>query len=83
MNVVQAMAPMTKYRPRAATIATYSQSDRPLGACSQSQFGRDHYLLGCRAAQVAPVSVLSVAVRLGPVKTAANGALAARSVRTT
>jgi len=31
MNVVQAMPPMTKYRPRAATIATYSQSGRPLG----------------------------------------------------
>jgi hypothetical protein len=31
MNVVQAMAPMTKYRPRAATIARYSQSGRPLG----------------------------------------------------
>src|SRR5919106_5847998 len=31
MNVVQAMPPMMKYRPRAATIATYSQSGRPLG----------------------------------------------------
>src|SRR5215211_4685571 len=31
MNVVQAMAPMMKYRPRAATMATYSQSGRPLG----------------------------------------------------
>ena len=31
MNVVQAMVPMMKYRPRAATIATYSQSGRPLG----------------------------------------------------
>src|SRR4029450_8341216 len=31
MNVVQAMPPMMKYRPRAATIATDSQSGRPLG----------------------------------------------------
>src|SRR5215213_5980775 len=31
MNVVQAMPPTTKYRPRAAPIATYSQSGRPLG----------------------------------------------------
>src|SRR5919201_2014867 len=31
MNVVQAIAPMMKYRPRAATMATYSQSGRPLG----------------------------------------------------
>src|SRR5215218_2273731 len=31
MNVAQAIPPMTKYRPRAATIATYSQSGTPLG----------------------------------------------------
>src|SRR4029450_10973366 len=31
MNVAQAIAPMTKYRPSAATMAIYSQSGRPLG----------------------------------------------------
>src|SRR5215216_1619002 len=31
MNDTQAIAPMTKYRPRAATMAIYSQSGRPLG----------------------------------------------------
>jgi len=50
--------------------------------CSQSQIGRDRYLQRRGMAQVEAVTVLSVVVRLGPVKTAVNGTLVARPPRT-
>jgi hypothetical protein len=51
--------------------------------CSQSQIGRGRHLREQGTAPVEAVSALSVVVRSGPVRTAVNGTLVARPVRTT
>jgi hypothetical protein len=52
-------------------------------SCSQSQFGQDHHLRRRKAAQVAVAVALSVVVRWRPFRTAVNGTLVARPLRTT
>jgi hypothetical protein len=59
-----------------------STDQHHLTTCLQSQIGEDHYLRKQGTAQVEAAVALSVVVRSGPVRTAVNGTLVARPVRT-
>jgi hypothetical protein len=61
------------------TNAMYQGSGRAT-PCSQSQIGQDRHLRKQEAAQVDIALALSVTVCSGPVVTAVNGTLVARSV---
>ena len=55
----------------------------PTTPCLQSQFGPDRHLRRQGTAQVEVAVALSMIVRWGPVRTAMNGMVVARPVRTT
>ena len=56
---------------------------QPSTPCLQSQIGRGSDLRHSLAPQVRTLVALSAVIRWGPVRTAVNGTLVARPVRTT